>query len=116
MDTFQKVILSGSTNGIGIPINSTNSGSANTIHTADSTSLDELWISFSNTSNSDATVTLAIGGISTSNLISLTIPSGRGLVPAISGLTFTGGVTIKAFSSITGAIVAYGFCNRIVTI
>lgn len=116
MDSFQKVILSGSTNGIGIPISAITSGTANTIHTADSTSLDEVWLSFVNNSASDALLTLAVGGIGSTNLINLTIPAGRGFVPVISGLTFTGGVVLKAYASITGAIVAYGFVNRIVTV
>jgi hypothetical protein len=115
-DSFQKHLLSGSTNGIGIPINATTSGSANTIHTAASTDLDECWISFVNNSGADAVVTLAIGGTGSTNLFSLTIPAGRGLVNCISGLTFTGSVVIKAYASVTGAIVAYGFVNRIVTI
>ena len=116
MDSFQKLVLSGSTNGIGIPISAITSGTANTLHTADSTSLDEVWLSFTNNSALDAFLTVAIGGIGSTNLINVTIPAGRGFVPVISGLTFTGGVVIKAYASITGSIVAYGFVNRIVTI
>lgn len=115
-DIFQKSLLSGSTNGIGIPISATTSGTANTIHVSASTSIDEIWLSFVNNSASDVVVTLAIGGIGATNLFSLTIPAGRGMISAISGLCYTGSVTIQAFASVTGAIVAYGFVNRIVTI
>lgn len=115
-DVFQKLILSGSTSGIGIPISATTSGSANTIHTCDATSLDEIWCGFCNNSASDVLVTLAIGGVGSTNLIPITIPAGRGILPVINGLTMTGSVIIKAFAASTGAIVAYGFVNRIVTI
>jgi hypothetical protein len=115
-DSFQKVILTGSTNGIGVPINAITAGTANTIHTADASSLDETWLSFTNNSASDVLLTLAIGGVGSTNLVHETIPAGRGFTPVLSGFTFTGGVIIKAYASVTGAIVAYGFVNRIVTI
>ena len=116
MDTFQKIIFSSSTNGIGIPINAITSGTANTIHIASVTSLDEVWLNFINNSALDCLITLAIGGVSSTNLFSLTIPANRGMVSAISGLCYTGSVVIKAYASVTGAIVAYGFVNRIVTV
>ena len=115
-DSFQKQLLSGSTNGIGIPINATTSGSANTIHTSHPTNLHECWVAFCNNSANDVLVTLAIGGTCSTNLIPLTIPAGRGLVPVINGLVYTGSVVIKAWAATTGAIVAYGFVNEIVTI
>ena len=115
-DSFQKIILSGSTNGIGIPISAITAGTANILHTADSTSLDELWLAFTNNSANDCLLTLAIGGIGSTNLINLVIPAGRGLVPVVSGLVYTGAVVIKAYASVTGALVGYGFVNRIVTI
>lgn len=115
-DSFQKQLLSGSTNGIGIPINATTSGSANTIHVSHVTSLDEIWLSFVNNSASDCLVTLAIGGTASTNLIPITIPAGRGMVAVVSGIVLTGSVEVKAWAAVTGAIVAYGFVNRIVTI
>jgi hypothetical protein len=115
-DSFQKIILSGSTNGLPIAINATTSGSANTITVADATSLSELWLSAFNYSNADATLYVLIGGTSAYQIFSQVIPAGRGVQPLLSGLTFTGSVNIKAYASITAAISVLGFENRIVTV
>lgn len=115
-DSFQKLILSGSTNGLPIAINAITSGSANTITVADSTALSELWLSAFNYSNTDTTLYVLIGGTSAYQIFSQVIPAGRGIQPLISGLTFTGSVNIKAYASIAGTISVLGFENRIVTV
>jgi hypothetical protein len=116
MDTFQKSLLTGSTNGLPIAINATTSGSANTIHTAGSTDIHELWVSAFNYSNVDQTLYILIGGTSSYQVFSQVIPAGRGLVPILSGLCYTGSVIIKAYSSLTGSISVVGFANVIVTV
>ena len=115
-DSFQKLILSGSTNGLPIAINAITSGSANTITVADSTALSELWLSAFNYSNTDTTLYVLIGGTSAYQIFSQVIPAGRGLVPILSGLCYTGSVIIKAYASLTGSISVVGFENRIVTV
>lgn len=115
-DSFQKIILSESTNGLPIAINATTAGSANIIHTSSSTNIDELWCMAFNYSNIDQTLYILIGGTSTSQIFSQVIPAGRGLVPILSGIVTTGSVIIKAYSSLTGSISVVGFVNRIVTV
>lgn len=115
-DTFQKSLLTGSTNGLPIAINATASGAANTIHTAGSTDIHELWISAFNYSNVDQTLYVLVGGSSASQIFSQVIPAGRGLVPILSGLCYTGSVIIKAYASLTASISVVGFANVIVTI
>jgi hypothetical protein len=116
MDTFQKSLLTGSVNGLPIAINATTSGAANTITTAEATSLSEVWISAFNYSNIDATLYILIGGSGASQIFSQVIPAGRGLCPLISGLTFTGSIVIKGYASLTASISVVGFVNTIVTI
>lgn len=116
MDTFQKSLLSGSANGLPIAINATTSGSANTIHTAGSTDIHELWVSAFNYSNVDQTLYVLIGGASSYQIFSQVIPAGRGLVPILSGIITTGSVVIKAYASLTGSISVVGFANVIVTV
>jgi hypothetical protein len=116
VDTFQKSILGGSTNGLPIAINATTLGSANTIHTAGSTDIHELWVSAFNYSNVDQTLYVLVGGSSASQIFSQVIPAGRGLVPILSGIITTGSVVIKAYASLTASISVVGFANVIVTV
>ena len=116
MDTFQKSLLSSSTNGLPIAINATTSGSANTIHTAGSTDIHELWVSAFNYSNVDQTLYVLVGGSSSYQVFSQVIPAGRGLIPILSGIVTTGSLVIKAYASLTASISVVGFANVIVTV
>jgi len=116
LDTFQKSILGGSTNGLPIAINAVTSGSANTIHTSSATNIDELWLGAFNYTNIDQTLYVLIGGTSGYQIFSQVIPAGRGIVPILSGMCYTGSVVIKAYASLTGSISVVGFANLIVTI
>ena len=61
MTTIVKTVLSGSTNGRGIKVVATSSAGT-TIHTAHSTSEDEIWLYAQNTDSTDRKLTIEYGG------------------------------------------------------
>jgi hypothetical protein len=119
MTTFNKLILSGSTDGRGIKVVQV-ATAGTTIHTGTSTAsdYDEVWLYAFNGHTSAVLLTIEWGGVSVpDDNISLTIPSKEGLVLAVPGLILKGNATpliIKAFAATGNVIVIYGFVNRIV--
>jgi len=112
--TYQIATLSNSTNFLPINITATTASSPTLIHTASSTNYDEIWLSAYNYGASDSSLTILFGGNSIYQQMSLVIPTGRGLIPVINGLRFTGSVVISAFASITNYISVIGSINQIV--
>lgn len=118
--TFTKVLLSGSTNGRGIKVTGTNSGTADTIHATgtSSSTIDEVWIWAYNSDSSDRLLTLQSGGTtSPDDDVKVTIPAQTGWYGVVEGLCLTGtgaaASTIKAFAAAANVIVIRGFVNRI---
>tara|TARA_R100000458_G_scaffold23416_1_gene20966 strand:- start:618 stop:986 length:369 start_codon:yes stop_codon:yes gene_type:complete len=118
--TYTKVILSGSTNGLGIKLTDTAS-SGNTdagylIHSAVSgtTDMDEVWLFCHNSSTAGVVLTLEWGGVTApDNTIEVTIPPEEGLMQVAPGLLLQNGLHIKAFASAANVLTIYGFVNRI---
>ena len=115
--TVEKIILSGSTDGKGVLVTGTATGSANTIHTAHATAEDEVWIYAHNSDSSDRTLTIEFGGATDpGNVIELTIVSqatNTGLVLAVPGLILSNSLIVKAFASTGSQITLFGYINRI---
>ena len=120
MATYTKVILSGSTNGLGIKLTDTAS-SGNTdagylIPTAVSgpPAVDECWVYGHNSSTAAVKVTLEVGGVtSPDNTIEVTLPPEEGLMQILPGLPLQNGLHIKAFAASANVVTIYGFVNRI---
>lgn len=115
MSTYAKLALSGSTNGRGVLVVQT-ATAGTTIHTAASgtTSFDEVWIWATNQHTADIVLTIEYGGVTVPNdNVSLTIPTGKGLVLVIPGLLIQNSLVIKAFAAVANKIVLNGFVNRI---
>ena len=120
MATFSKQKLSGSTNGRGIAVVAT-ATLGTTIHATgtSATTIDELWLYANNIHSSAVTLTIELGGVTTtSDLIQQSIaatPSGLVLVCAGLILTGTGSaaLTVSAFASVASKIEIFGFVNRI---
>ncbi|MHA2404001.1 MAG: hypothetical protein ACXADH_13480 [Candidatus Kariarchaeaceae archaeon] len=113
MTTFTKVILSGSTNGRPINITSTTTG-GDTVHTADSTAIDEVWLYAVNSSISTAKLTIEFGGTTDpDDRIELGVSGESGLVLVAPGLPLTNSLVVTAFSDTTAAINIVGWVNRI---
>ncbi len=113
MATYTKHILSGSTDGKGILITS-GSTPGTTIHTADATSLDEIWVYAVNSSAGNVKLTIEWGEDTAPNgNIEQTLAGESGLVLIIPGLLLTNSLVVKAFSDTINVIVINGFVNRI---
>jgi hypothetical protein len=114
--TYARIALSGSTNFAPVNIAATSSGSPTTIHTADATALDELWIMAANYTNTDATLYMMYGGSSAYQIWSYPIPANTANVPVLLGQTFTGSLVISAYASITNTVSLLGSVNRITVV
>ena len=113
MTTFTKVKLSGSTDGRGVKIAATSSPGT-TVHTADSTALDEVWLWLYNGHTSDVDCTVQFGGTSTpDDDVKLTVPYKQGAILAIPGWVLTNSTVVKVYAGTTNVIIAYGYVNRI---
>ncbi len=118
MATFNKQILSGSTDGRGILVAAT-ATPGTLIHTGSTTAttLDELWLYAVNTSASDVKLTIEYGGVTSPNdHIEYTVKAENGLYLIVSGLLIKGNATaliVRAFAATTNVISIHGFVNRI---
>jgi len=119
MATFSKVLLSGSTQGKGIALDSTTS--AATVHATGSSSsiIDEVWVWAHNTSATAQEISIRYGGTTDpTNIIKVTIPSKAGTLLVVPGLVLTGtgsaANTITALPTTTAnAVALHGYVNRI---
>lgn len=118
MATYDKLVLSGSTDGQGILIAATASAGT-TIHTASSTTttLDEIWLYAVNSSASAVKLTVEWGTTTAPNgNIEQTIAAESGLVLLVPGLILKGNSTplvVRAFAATTNVVIVHGFVNRI---
>ena len=119
MGTFDKVLLSGSTQGRGILVAATTSPGT-TIHATgiSATIEDEIWLYASNTDATDRKLTIEFGGTTSPNdLIEFTVKAESGLYLIVPGLVLTGtgaaASTIRAFAATTNVINIFGYVNRI---
>lgn len=119
MATYDKVVLSGSTNGRQIKVVSTSSPGT-TIHATGTSSsiVDEVWLYAVNTHTADVLVTVQYGGTtSPDDSMQITVPSRSGLYMLIPGLVLTGtgsaANTVLAFASVANVVNVVGYVNRI---
>lgn len=119
MATFTKSILGGSTDGKGILVNQTTSGSAVTIHTGptNTSHLHEVWLYAVNYDTTDRKLTILWGGTTAgTDEIEQTITAESGLLLVAPGLLIKGNATalvVKAFAATATSIVVHGYVNTI---
>lgn len=111
--TFNKVLLSGSTNGRGIKVVQT-ATAGTTIHTANATALDEVWLFAFNSHTADVELTIELGGTTApDDNIVVTVPFDSGVMCVVPGLLVTGSVVVRAFAGTANVVVITGYVNRI---
>lgn len=111
--SITKLKHSGSTDGRMVKVAAT-STPGTTIHTAHSTSLDEVWLWAVNSDTTARKLTIEFGGTSSpDDLIEVTIPAESGLVLVVPGLLVTNSVVVKAFCATANVVNVAGFVNRI---
>lgn len=113
MATYTKVKLSGSTDGKQIKVAATTTPGT-TIHTADASALDEIWIYCVNSSAAAVKLTIEWGeAAAPDGNIEQTIPGESGLTLIIPGLLLTNSLVVKAFAGTTNVLLLSGYVNRI---
>lgn len=115
MATFTKLKLSGSTDGKPVKITTT-ATAGDTIHTADASALDEIWIWFSNVDTVDVNLTVEYGGVTDPDHLiakAVVIPAKSPPVLIVPGIVLTNSLVVKAFASSANKLLATGYVNRI---
>jgi hypothetical protein len=118
MATFEKLTLSGSTDGRAVKVAAT-ATAGTTIHTGPSsaTVIDEVWLYAMNTDTTARKLTIEWGGTSApDDLIELTIPAESGLTLVAPGLLIKGNGTplvVRAFAASADVVTIHGYVNRI---
>lgn len=119
MSGITKQYLSGSTTGKQIKVTGNSSGAAVTVHTADASAKDEVWLYADNDDTSAILLTIEWGGTTdVDNTIKVTVP-GRGtagedgMYPVIPGLILGNSLVVKAFAGTADKIKISGWVNRI---
>lgn len=118
MASFNKLVLSGSTDGAGILVAQTASAGT-TIHTASTTTttFDEVWLYAVNSSTSNVKLTVEWATTTAPNgNIEITVPAENGLYLVVPGLVLRGNATplvVRAFAATANVIIMHGYVNRI---
>jgi hypothetical protein len=117
MASYSRAHLSGSTNGLPIPVAATATpGTA--LHTALSgtAGFDEVYLWVSNVTGSAATLTLEWGGVTDPGnhlCKAVSIPANSGPTLVVAGLVLNNGVVARAFSGTASALNIAGYVNRL---
>lgn len=118
MATYNKLSLSGSTDGRPIKVAAT-STPGTTLHTGSNstTTFDEVWLYAQNTDTTARKLTIEFGGTTApDDLIEVTIQPEAGLVLVVPGLVIKGNATplvVRAFAATTNVLTISGYVNRI---
>lgn len=117
MATFTRLVLSGSTNGLPIPVAAT-ATPGTLIHTAISAvgASDEVYLWVSNVTGAAATITIEWGGVTdpASHIAkAVSIPQNSGPTLIVAGVAMAGGLAIRAFSGTASALNITGYVNRV---
>lgn len=115
MATYSLAKLSGSTDGKGIKVTGTTSGTDVTIHTADADSGDIDFVSLYayNSDSSDRTLTIAWGAeTSPDNLIVFTVPATT-MAFLIDRLPIMNSLVIGAWASSANVVMVYGHVQNV---
>ncbi len=118
MGKWSKIILSGSTDGVGIPITATTPSGGNTLHTAvtgSAQSIDEIILYAYNTVTTAVNIRIAIGATTaTGSRYEHTLPAGEtgGLQPIMPGLVLKNALVVKAYVSTAARVNIFGWVNR----
>jgi len=113
MATYTKLKLSGSTDGKQIKV-AASATPGTTIHTADASALDEIWLYCVNSSSSAVKLTIEWGeATAPDGNIEITIPPESGYIQVVPGLPLTNSLVVKAFAATANVLLIHGYVNRI---
>lgn len=116
--TVSKIVLSGSTNGLGIKVTGTATGASVTVHTAiaGTTSFDlvTLWAQNNDADGETRTLTIEFGGTTDpDNLIIAPVPCKVGPILLFTDLPLRNTLVINAFADEANDVMVYGSVLRV---
>lgn len=113
MTTYTKQFFSGGADGVPIKVVAT-ATAGTTIHTADASAKDEIWLWAFNTDTSDRKLTIEFGGATSPDFtVEQTIPAEDGAYLVIPGWVLSNSKTVKAFCATANVVSVCGYINRI---
>lgn len=121
MGTYSKIVLSGSTDGQGIPVTGTTPSQGTVIHTAvtgAADSIDEVWLYAYGSATTAREISLAIGPTTaTGSRLRYEVTAGdfQGLHLIYPGLPLLNAKVIKAYVTAADAVNVFGYVNRYAT-
>lgn len=113
--TYEKIILSGSTNGRGIEAVAV-ATPGTLIHTAVAGTdvIDEVWLFAVNNDVVTRTLTIEFGGVvDPDDHIEIELPAQAGIYTIVPGIPLQNSLIVRAFASAAAAITVFGYVNRI---
>lgn len=116
--TYSLEILSGSTNGLGVKVTGTTSGTSVLVHTAVAgvSDIDEvtLWAVNRDADGESRTVTIGWGGeTDPDNVFKTPVPADAGIVPLTDRLPLRNALEITAWADEANDVVIYGVVYRV---
>ena len=113
--TIRKDHFSGSTNGLGVQLTTTDAASGVTVHTTstDAAVMDELYVYAVNLATEVKRVYLMYGSTDAVDVLVNDIPSLSGLTFMIPGLPLENAKVLKAYAETANVIVVHGHIHRI---
>lgn len=108
--TITPKLLSGSTNGRGIPVTAIISSGADVIHTAaaGTTQIEYVTIEGVNIHTANVTLTIEFGGQAAGDQITIEIGPDRGFAVVVDRLPINNGLVIRAYASVASVINLFG--------
>jgi hypothetical protein len=111
MPTPQEVELTGSTDGVPIPVAAT-ATPGTTLHTAGATGYEKVWLWATNVTANPATLTVEWGGVTDPDdhlVKGYSIPANSNAIPIATGFRIQNSLIIRAFSGTASAINISGY-------
>ena len=121
MGTYSKIILSGSTDGQGLPLTVTAPSTGLTVHTCvagAADSIDEMWIYAHNTVSTELVLNYSLGPTTaTGSRVAHTITADqkKGIILIVPGLVGRNAKVLKMWVTTTDLVNIFGFVNRYAT-
>ena len=115
MAVFNGTLLTGSSNGLPIPITAV-ATPGTTVHTAAAVGYEEVFLWVSNVTSSTATITIEWGGVTDpgDHLVhEYPVPANSLPIPLALGQRIDGSVVIAAFSGTASALNVTGYVNQV---
>ncbi len=110
----ERLLLSGSTDGRGIKITAITNGTAQTIHTAHATDIDEIYLEVFNSDNIPQRISILLGGTTEpDDLMEIYLRPSSGWENIVNGQALTNSLIVKAYAAEASKVTIQGRVFRL---